>query len=583
MTVHIFVADDDAVNLQVADHILSKNGLQVTALDSGKALLSAIRSGAQPDLILLDIKMPEMDGFETLACLRSLEKELGIREIPVIFLTADDTADTEKHGFEAGVSDYIKKPFDPDILLRRVHNVISKEKRLHSLRTEADTDQLTGFLNKAASERVMTEQCASDLGCLLMIDLDSFKLVNDLYGHKTGDDVLISFAAILRNALPEGSRIGRIGGDEFIAFVSGMQTADAVAELTAEINTALIAKAKELMGEDMDIPLGASVGAVLVPQHGGDYRELFRLADKSLYTVKKNGKHSFSLYQANSAPEDAADSEAQDIGRLSEILSERTVPDEALQLEREAFSYVYRYLMRYLIRNHLGAYQILFTLQDSDGTDATVFKDRCDAFGSHLRGSLRKSDILMRSRIHQYFAVLTDIGKDDIGTVTGKLIRKWDETGGSGLAVSFEVKYTSYEKAQPEQDSAYRIAVADDDEANLRLAGTILSRAGFRVSAVKSGKALLKYLEDHRPDVLLIDVQMPETDGFETVRQLRLIPDAADIPVVFLTASEDAETERTGMQMGAEDFIRKPFVPELLIRRIRRIAELHALKRKDRG
>lgn len=582
MAVHIFVVDDDAVNLRIADRILSSSGIQVTALRSGAELLAALSAGTLPDLILLDIKMPGMDGFESLSQLRTLEKQRGIGEIPVIFLTADDTADTERHGFEAGVSDYIRKPFDPDILLRRVQNVVSKEKRLHSLREEADTDRLTGFLNKAASERAMTELCSSDFGCLLMIDLDSFKLVNDLYGHKKGDDVLISFAAVLRGALPEGTKIGRIGGDEFVAFAAGMQTADAVAAFTADINAGLVAKAKELMGEEMGIPLGASVGAVFVPQHGADYGALFRLADQSLYTVKKNGKHGFSLYQSDAAQQNSTESSAEDISRLSEILSERAVPDEAFQLDKDAFTPVYRYFMRYIIRNHLSFWQVMFTLHAADGAGDAAFKAQCDAFGAHIRASLRKSDILMRSRVNQYFAVLTNICRDKLDTVTGKLLRSWESVGESGITVSVESKYVSYEEQPAPQSSEYHIVVVDDDESNLRLAGTVLSKAGFRVSAMKSGRALLKYLTEHRPDVLLIDVQMPEMDGFETVRQLRTLPGTAEIPVVFLTASEDSETARTGMQLGAEDFIRKPFLPELLVRRVRRIAELSAGNRLPR-
>ena len=187
MAHHIIVVDDDAANLRVAVHILRKNEMEVTALESGQALLDALNADALPALILLDIKMPGMNGFETLNFLRQKEKTLGIPEIPVIFLTADETADTEKLGFEAGVSDYIRKPFDPDILLRRVHNIISKEQRITTLRTEADTDKLTGFLNKGAANRVMAGRCASDQGCLLMLDLDSFKLVNDLYGHDMGE------------------------------------------------------------------------------------------------------------------------------------------------------------------------------------------------------------------------------------------------------------------------------------------------------------------------------------------------------------------------------------------------------------
>ena len=582
MATHIMVVDDDAANLRAAGHILSKNQMQVTALSSGAKLLDAIRPEALPNLILLDIKMPEMDGFETLERLRKKEQALGISEIPVIFLTADETADTEKLGFEAGVSDYIRKPFDPDILLRRVGNILSKEQRLSSLRTEADTDKLTGFLNKGASARVMNTLCSSDMGCLLMIDLDSFKLVNDLYGHKMGDNVLICFAAILRSAVPEGSRIGRIGGDEFVAFASGVQTAEDVSAITRRINDELVAKAKELMGEDMDIPLGASVGGVFVPQHGDSYDALFRLADQALYSVKKNGKHGCALYHAGSGSDDSLNSAAQDIGKLSEILGERFIPNVALQLDKESFAYVYRYIMRYMVRNQRCVYKVLFTLQPENGTADTDFKAACDEFGNHIRESLRKTDILMRSRFNQYFVLLTDIHENHIDIVTGNIMRRWEKDGGTGICMTYETEFVSLVGRRPQQTPPeIRIAVVDDDEANLRLAGTALSKAGFRVSAMKSGQTLLKYLSENTPDLILLDVSMPGMDGFETMRQLRRIKRAEEIPVVFLTAEENREAEQEGLALGAEDFIRKPFLPELLIRRIRRITELAVLRQQS--
>jgi len=584
MPIHIMVVDDDSTNLRTAGHILRKNQMEVTALGSGQALLDAVSSGARPDLILLDIKMPEMDGFETMEHLRKVEEARGINEIPVIFLTADETADTEKQGFEAGVSDYIRKPFDPDILLRRVGNIVSKEQRLSSLRTEADTDKLTGFLNKAASARVMSARCASDLGCLLMIDLDSFKLVNDLYGHKMGDNVLVSFAAILRGAVPDGSRIGRIGGDEFVAFANGVQTLEAVRSLTERINRELVEKAKELMGEDMEIPLGASVGGVFVPQHGDSYDALFKLADQALYTVKKNGKHGCSLYQAGFGGEDVLNAAAHDIGKLSEILGERSIPNVALQLDKDAFSYVYRYIMRYMMRNQRCVYKVLFTLTPADGADEQQYQEACDAFGTHICDSLRKTDILMRSRFNQFFVLLTDIQEHSIDIVTGNILRRWEKNGGSGIAIAYETEYVSLVTKQPQRPAAdICIALVDDDEANLRLAGTILSKAGFRVSAMKSGQVLLKYLTDHTPDLILLDVNMPGMDGFETMKQLRAMKQAEQIPVIFLTADENEETARTGLALGAEDFLRKPFFPELLERRVRRIAELAALRGKHGG
>ena len=576
MMAHIMVVDDDTANLRTAGHILSKNHMRVTALDSGEAMLNSIQKDDLPDLILLDIKMPEMDGFEALSRLRILEKEIGIEEIPVIFLTANEAPDMERQGFEAGVSDYIRKPFDPDILLRRVGNIISKEKRLSSLRSEAETDMLTGFLNKIASARALSSLCASDLGCLMLVDLDSFKLVNDLFGHKMGDNFLICFSAILRGTAPEGSVIGRIGGDEFIVFSSGMQTEKEIAAFSEQINRELLEKAKELMGEDMGIPLGASVGAVFVPMHGDDYESLFRLADQAMYEVKKNGKHGYSLYCAEIAPEEMLQTSVHDIDKLSEILGERFVPNMALQLDRDAFSYVYRYIMRYMIRNRRSLYKVLFTLLPEDGIAERDFIDACDAFGSHIRASLRKTDILMRDRFNQYFVLLTDIRKNDIDIVTGNIMNRWELNGGSGLNVSFETEFVCVDLQFPKHAGDVRIAAADDDEAVLQLIGHTLSKAGFRVSAVKSGRALIKYVSEQKPDLILLDTVMPAQDGFETLQLLRGIQGAAEIPVILLTEDNQPETDCKCLSLGADEIIRKPVVPELLLHRVRHVTELAA-------
>ncbi|MGN0365522.1 MAG: HD-GYP domain-containing protein [Suilimivivens sp.] len=118
----VIVVDDDVMNLKIAGHILSKNNMRVTALKSGQALLDYIRENETPDLILLDIKMPEMDGFETLKKLR--EQENGKDEIPVIFLTANDDEESETTGLSLGAMDFIKKPFVPEVLTLRVRHII---------------------------------------------------------------------------------------------------------------------------------------------------------------------------------------------------------------------------------------------------------------------------------------------------------------------------------------------------------------------------------------------------------------------------------------------------------------------------
>ena len=118
----VIVVDDDLTNLKIAGHILSKNGLRVSAVKSGQAMLDYIAANGAPDLILLDINMPGMDGFETLERLR--EQEAGQNETPVIFLTADENEESETKGLSLGAMDFVKKPFIPEVLALRVRHII---------------------------------------------------------------------------------------------------------------------------------------------------------------------------------------------------------------------------------------------------------------------------------------------------------------------------------------------------------------------------------------------------------------------------------------------------------------------------
>lgn len=121
------------------------------------------------------------------------------------------------------------------------------------------------------------------------------------------------------------------------------------------------------------------------------------------------------------------------------------------------------------------------------------------------------------------------------------------------------------------------IVVVDDDTTNLKAAGHILSSCGMRVTALKSGSLLLDYLEKNSPDLILLDILMPGMDGFETMERLRSHPSASGIPVIFLSASEEDQAAR-GITLGAVDFVRKPFIPELLEVRVKHAIELYRLR-----
>lgn len=126
----------------------------------------------------------------------------------------------------------------------------------------------------------------------------------------------------------------------------------------------------------------------------------------------------------------------------------------------------------------------------------------------------------------------------------------------------------------------YWVLVVDDDVTNLKMAGHILSKHNMRVTALRSGMALLDYVKTNRPDLILLDIKMPGLDGFETLRRLKAQMTAEDeIPVIFLTADENQESETMGLQLGARDFIKKPFAPDVLVLRVTNTIELVRLQR----
>ena len=335
------------------------------------------------------------------------------------------------------------------------------------------------------------------------------------------------------------------------------------------------------MGEDMGIPLGTSIGAIFVPRYGNDYNSLLKLADKSLYNVKKNGKHGYELYDEDYS--DEGETKELSIQEISEILGERSIQNVALQLDREAFSHVYRYIIRYATRHHINACKVLFTLAPQEGLPENEYADRVDDFGTHIRESLRKSDILMRNSRNHYFVFLTDIREDSVQKVVDNIVTEWKKNHNDELTISYVTEFMGNNAEQIKVEKDKHVVVVDDDEINLQIASKILKSAGIGVTTFRSGEALLEHLEDNisHPDLILLDVMMPGLDGYETMKKLRAKDTpAARLPVVFLTADESIGAEKTGLSLGAMDFIRKPFVPEVLLLRVNHIIELVRLQKQ---
>lgn len=131
-----------------------------------------------------------------------------------------------------------------------------------------------------------------------------------------------------------------------------------------------------------------------------------------------------------------------------------------------------------------------------------------------------------------------------------------------------------------------RVVVVDDDAIILKQANMTLAEAGFKVTCLKNGKLLMDYIKMNPVDILLLDIRMPEMDGFETIQALReweVENSKEAVPVIFLTANEDAESEAKGLTLGAIDFIKKPFSSEVLKIRVRNILDLILLQKDLQG
>ena len=224
----ILIVDDMPVSLMMTENMLEKNYITLCA-NSGTEAIEIYRK-ERPDMVLSDLRMPGMSGYELQLKLQEEYHET----IPFMFMTADHDEETESKGFENGAMDFIKKPFQPNVLLRRIANILQTVDQIQGLKKHASIDALTGLINKASSEEELTKICQDAAGALLMIDLDSFKLVNDIYGHAMGDKILVSFADIIRSAVRPNDLIGRMGGDEFIAFCHGLDEELAIKNKSAQ-------------------------------------------------------------------------------------------------------------------------------------------------------------------------------------------------------------------------------------------------------------------------------------------------------------------------------------------------------------
>jgi diguanylate cyclase (GGDEF)-like protein len=287
----ILVVDDQPLNIRLM-HELLRNEFEVfMAADGLQAITKA--QNLHPDLILLDVVMPGMDGYEV--CQR-LKSDPITADIPIIFITAHFDEPEEVRGFELGAVDFIHKPINPIITKARIHNQITLKHQKEVLRSLALLDGLTGIANRRKfNEELQMDwlQCARSQQplSLLMIDVDFFKLYNDRFGHQLGDSCLQLVAQTIRRSLHRPYDLAaRYGGEEFACVLP--QTNSSGASFIAE---KVLSNIFDLEIEHPDSGsnkiVTVSIGAAtIIPPTNTEPTLLIEAADQQLYVSKQNGR-----------------------------------------------------------------------------------------------------------------------------------------------------------------------------------------------------------------------------------------------------------------------------------------------------
>ena len=302
---HILIVDDEPANVLLLEHILDQAGYPNHTATTDPRQVLTIYARLDPDLILLDLAMPHLDGLAVMAQLRQVIP--AGTYLPILVLTADMSTQAKQQALSGGATDFLLKPFDPTEVLLRIGNLL-QTRRLHlelsrhnqlledQLVHQALHDPLTGLANRALFGDRLEHALARPMRpgatvAVLLIDLDDFKDLNDSLGHDAGDDLLTIIAARLQGHAGAGDTVARLGGDEFGLLLEDTNAAQAMR--MAEVMLEALARPVVLRGRDL-VPT-ASIGIAIAA--GEDAETLLRNADTAMYAAKRQGKGRHTLFE----------------------------------------------------------------------------------------------------------------------------------------------------------------------------------------------------------------------------------------------------------------------------------------------
>jgi diguanylate cyclase (GGDEF)-like protein len=297
----ILIVDDKEANVELLEQMLRDTGYRCIRSTMDPHTVCALHRANRYDLILLDLNMPGMDGFQVMKDLNEIEKE---GYVPILVITAQPSH--KLRALTSGAKDFIAKPFDLVEVQTRIHNMLEVRllyKQLEhynrALEALALHDALTGLPNRRLlmdrlSLAIAHARRHKGIMAMLYLDLDGFKQVNDTLGHDAGDILLRLIAERLVAAMRQEDTVARLGGDEFVIALWELSHGDDVAKLASKIIQA-VSRPYSINGQEVNITI--SVGVSIYPTHGETVETLMKSADLALYEAKRTGKNGYCIAQ----------------------------------------------------------------------------------------------------------------------------------------------------------------------------------------------------------------------------------------------------------------------------------------------
>ncbi len=282
----ILIVDDTETNIDVLLELLGDTYDVLVAVDGKTALDIADKEDV--DLILLDIMMPVMDGYEVCKVLKQDDDTKGI---PVLFITAKIDEDSIERAYEVGGVDYIAKPFRPRELLVRIKTQLKLQELINHLDFIASYDEMTGIYNRRKFFEKASQKFSESTKNLyaIMIDIDKFKNVNDTFGHSIGDEVIKIVAKTISDSVSKGSVFGRIGGEEFALLSYATSKRQILKNI--ELIRKKIEKLEVFSSDGTLVKFTISEGISKYNSTVENLDDLLKEADIALYEAKGSGRN----------------------------------------------------------------------------------------------------------------------------------------------------------------------------------------------------------------------------------------------------------------------------------------------------